>query len=198
MVSGSYVQTGWRDGCPHPSTYSTWSGFLSSDSKRLIQQGTDVDARVNASPYAWWEAIDGAHNNPEAMFQNYTVNPGDHLAPTTAIFTRNGTDGSGGNTSLVFTVYDGATNKSAVNIIGYDKKYSGDYASASNNDQAVFVTEGQPTVRPRSPMTTSSPTTAIPSGLVRQLTPDLMVMMQAPTSARRAASLAFTCAAINY
>jgi hypothetical protein len=58
-----------------PSTYSTWSGFLSSDSKRLIQQGTDVDARVNASPYAWWEAIDGAHNNPEAMFQNYTVNP---------------------------------------------------------------------------------------------------------------------------
>lgn len=69
-------QTGFVQSCPSGSKYSTWAGLGGSNTRNLLQSGTDAGGSLN-SVYAWWEAVGGPVSFQEQIFSGSSVPPGD-------------------------------------------------------------------------------------------------------------------------
>lgn len=64
---------------------STWVGIdgATSSDRYLIQTGTEADVSGGRRSYrAWWEVITPTDVAPETLFDNLTINPGDHVSAT--------------------------------------------------------------------------------------------------------------------
>ena len=66
----------------HDGYSSTWVGIdgATSSDRYLIQTGTEADVSGGRRSYrAWWEVITPTDVAPETLFDNLTIQPGDHI-----------------------------------------------------------------------------------------------------------------------